>query len=113
MDTILKNGDFEAGENGFPVLADGAEERFQRAVIRLTVPRGAFVYNPKLGSGLKGLLPGEPGFEENALFAAQEALLPLPQVRVKSVRLVSAQPPVLGVTLEWEGRQMETEVALS
>lgn len=113
MDVALKNGDFETGTNGFPVLLDGTEELLQRAAVRLTVPRGTFGYNPGLGSRLWGLDPGAPGFGEAALFAAQEALLLLPQVRAQSVRLVSAEPPVLGVLLRCGERQKETEVALS
>ncbi|NLJ30339.1 MAG: histidine kinase [Clostridiales bacterium] len=113
MDLSIKNGDFETGGGGFPLLLDGVGELFQRAAVRLTVPLGAFVYNPRLGSRLKGMAPAAPNFEEDAFSAAQEALLPLEDVSVKSVRLVSEQPPVLGVTMECGGRQTEAEVTLS
>lgn len=66
---------------------DGAQQLVQRAMVRLTVPKGKFVLNPQLGSLLHTLGRTAPAQREQlALEYAQEALLEMPEVRVVAAR---------------------------
>ena len=55
MDTLLNNQDWAVDPCGNPVAVSGWEEEQQRCMIRLQVPKGAFPYQPELGSGLHAL----------------------------------------------------------
>lgn len=112
MDTALKNGDFELGPNGRPKSVGGVRELFQRAEIRLRVPLGGFVYDPLLGSRLRGLDPADPELEAKALAAAQETLRPLPAVTVFGVRRILGEPPAVSVRCGCAGETKEIEVEL-
>jgi hypothetical protein len=112
LDTLLVNGDFAPGSNGLPRPVIGTRELFQRAMIRLNVPFGAFDYDASLGSRLHGLNPADTGFETQALAAAQEALRPLTGVSAVSVRLVQGTPPAVAVECVCGEEHMEIEVKL-
>lgn len=55
MDHLIANGDMVMGHDGNPEMISGLQELIQRALIRLTVKKGDFVYDSTLGSGLAGL----------------------------------------------------------
>lgn len=86
MDTMLQNGDFARGPGGLLRPIQGVLELTQRAMIRLTVRKGAFPLDDTLGSELYRLRDvKKPHWQETALLYAREALSPLPQVEVEGV----------------------------
>lgn len=77
MDTLLYDGDFKVDGRGRPIPCTGYQELLQRALIRLTVRRGSFDYDPELGSRLDTLGQATHNLEARALELIREALLPL------------------------------------
>ncbi len=73
MDTALYNGDFLCTAGGIPVELTGQAALLQQAAIRLKARRGAFPYDPGLGSRLSALEPGTVTLE-TALACIEEAL---------------------------------------
>ena len=87
MELLLQHGDHSRNGQGFLQEVDGAQQLVQRAMVRLTVPKGKFVLNPQLGSLLHTLGRTAPAQREQlALEYAQEALLEMPEVRVVAAR---------------------------
>jgi phage baseplate assembly protein W len=84
MDTAIEDGDFIRGSNGRPKQISGTQEIFQRTAIRLKVPLGNFVYDPRLGSRLHELKKTDSDLNRTALTMSQEALRAVPQVTVLS-----------------------------
>lgn len=111
-DTAIANGDFSPGANGRPRLIGGREELLQRARIRLTVPRGSFYPDPALGSRLRLLTGSEEDPDRLALFYAQEALGPLPQVTAAGAEYRPGPPRAVRLTLRCGGEESELEVKL-
>ena len=102
MDTLLKDMDHAAGEDGRPVTITGTQAVIQRLLIRLGVRRGAFAPDPELGSELHKLplaLGGEAR-DRLALHFAQAALLP-ENARVEQARCrpVKGQSDALAVSV--------------
>ena len=85
MDTALQNGDFAVSPAGIPFAVSAAPELLQRALIRLSVPRGSFPYDPALGSSLHTLNPEDAGFYQQAFQAVQEALILLPELSLQTL----------------------------
>lgn len=85
MDTALQDGDFLRNSLGMPRTVDGLEELLQRAMIRMRVPKGAFSYDPELGSGLSGLDFSAADAAVYALELTAAALAPMEGVTVESV----------------------------
>lgn len=112
MDTAVASGDFALSGNGRPQTISGAQELFQRAAIRLTVPLGAFSYDTSLGSRLRTLTGVSVDCDEKALSLAQEALRKLPQISVESAKYISGEAPSVKVTLNYSGKTKEVEVKL-
>ncbi len=50
IDVKISNGDVAVDSTGSPVSISGADAKFQRALICLTVPKGSFVYDRELGT---------------------------------------------------------------
>ena len=87
MELLLQHGDHSRNGQGFLQEVDSAQQLVQRAMVRLTVPKGKFVLNPQLGSLLHTLGRTAPAQREQlALEYAQEALLEMPEVRVVAAR---------------------------
>ncbi len=81
MDTALqKNGEFAVDEAGKMYPVSGTEERLQQGWIALNARRGAFWYDPELGSDLRWLTG-----EEERLAAAREALGRVPGLEVSGI----------------------------
>lgn len=112
MDTAIAEGDFAPGANGRPRAVSGTEEAFQRAAIRLTVPRGSFCYDPALGSRLGTLTREEDDPDAMALFYAQEALGEMTGVTVQSAQYAGGDAPSVRVTLLCAGQKKEIGVKL-
>ena len=72
MDTAIQNGDF-LRDGGRPISIDGKDELLQRAYLRLQARRGAFPYDPQMGSRIP-LLPPEELTVEAAMACIEEAM---------------------------------------
>lgn len=89
MDTALLNGDFELSANGLPRQISGERELIQQILIRLSVPEGAFVHDPTLGSRLHKLEPMPPEkMNEAAILYAADALRDMRGVEVIGAEIV-------------------------
>lgn len=113
MDTLLYNGDFARDGRGYPIPCSGAQELLQRALIRLTVQKGSFIYDPDLGSRLSLLKNTTRNMEARALELIQEALLELPQLTPVGVSIQPQQGREnlsLTVLLNLEGQSSQLEV---
>lgn len=88
MDLLL---DFEKRDHaqtlqGWPTPITGEEELAQRLRLRLTLRRGSFRLDPELGSRLYALPRGDrEGMERFARDAIEEALAPMPEVRLEGL----------------------------
>lgn len=112
MDTALNETGFAPAANGRPYGIDGAEEIFQRARIRLTVPQGGFCYDARLGSRLRTLSADTPEPDTAALSLAQEALRPMTNLSVLGAKYEKAPQPAVKVTVEYGGEKREIGVKL-
>ena len=114
MDTLLENGDFAVDSRGMPRQAEGLEELLQRSKIRLIVPKGAFDYDPELGSRLNTLELSGSGLDARALELAQEALAALPAVQAESAHVtVTPDGATVLVRLQTAAGSGEAEVVLN
>ena len=87
----------------------------QRCLIRLQVPKASFLYQPSFGSGLCALAknPEETDCAARALELAQEALLPLQNVRVRSADCQRDESGRLtGFLIRLAGKDWEKEVLI-
>lgn len=84
MDVKIENGAVAVNGLGMPETVTGLPALLQRARFRLTVPRGAFLYDRALGSRLHTLSAAMPHAAEQALGMAREALLPCPEITAVS-----------------------------
>lgn len=84
MDNLLANGDMVLNHCGDVQSVDGLKEIIQRVLIRLTVRKGNFPYDPDLGSGLYQLdLHTTDDF--TLLSVVREALAPIGEVVVTGI----------------------------
>ena len=87
MDTLLKDGIISANANGLPVQVSGIDEITQRALIRLSVRKGGFIYDPDLGSDLFNISVTKT--DEGTLKSIVcEALKDMPGVTIDSVEKI-------------------------
>lgn len=107
----MKNGDFAPAANGRPYRVSGTEEKFQRAAVWLTVPRGSFCCNSALGSRLFSLTGTEADPSAAALRLAQEALRSVPGVTASAAEYLAAEK-IVKITLECDGTEQTVEVKL-
>ncbi len=113
MDTALKNGDFCLGTTGKPFLISGAKEILQRALIRLTVKKGSFIYDKNLGSRLYTLKSSTGNLKNTASILVNEALADMKEVKVDSVDVSfadSAENLRISVNLSIDKNKEELEV---
>jgi hypothetical protein len=111
MDTALHGGDFAPAANGRPYRIGGAEEMFQRAAIRLTVPEGRFCYDASLGSRLNTLTGKEPDPGAAALSFAQEALRRIPGITALGAEYL-ADTRTVKIAVGYGDARREIEVKL-
>lgn len=115
MDTLLAGGDHYLDRRGLPVSLTGEDEIIQRALIRLSVRRGSFVYDPALGSELHRLRGAKTAvLGQLALSYAQEALAPMRGVTVRQAEAARSGRDLLtvAVTLEYNGTTYPLEVEI-
>lgn len=86
MEIELRDGKYSMTPDGLPKLLGETEAAFQRAMLRLTAPRGSFLPLPEYGSRLNTLCRLKPG-ERNAaaMQYVLEALAPEKRLSVKNV----------------------------
>ena len=115
MDTLLAEGDYKRDRRGFPIPVFGAEERFQQAYIRLTVPQGQFALDKELGSRLYTMGQANPQkVQELALEYAREALMGMEDIRVISAEVVLQQDQILKIVflLEYTGDKTSKQMKM-
>ncbi|MDR2931789.1 MAG: hypothetical protein LBV27_01650 [Oscillospiraceae bacterium] len=101
MDTKLSGGDHAVDSRGIPIRLTGADEIIQRALIRLSVKKGAFAPDPGLGSELYRLAGCKSGDRDRvALGYIKEALVPLPQITVDSAVCTMRTDGALDIKIE-------------
>ena len=114
MDTAISNGDFMLDSNGIPISIYGIQEILQRALIRLTVRKGSFIYDTNLGSDLYELKKTtSTNIKSRALSMVKEALKPMSNVLVDDVStefINSSENLKLNVVLRVNNNKKEMEV---
>lgn len=114
MDTAISNGDFMLDSNGIPISIYGIQEILQRALIRLTVRKGSFIYDTNLGSDLYKLKKtASTNIKSRALSMVKEALKPMSNVLVDDVStefINSSENLKLNVVLRVNNNKKEMEV---
>ena len=114
MDTAISNGDFMLDSNGIPISIYGIQEILQRALIRLTVRKGSFIYDTNLGSDLYKLKKtSSTNIKSRALSMVKEALKPMSNVLVDDVStefINSSENLKLNVVLRVNNNKKEMEV---
>lgn len=114
MDTAISDGDFMLDSNGIPISIYGIQEILQRALIRLTVRKGSFIYDTNLGSDLyKIKKTASTNIKSRALSMVKEALKPMSNVLVDDVStefINSSENLKLNVVLRVNNNKKEMEV---
>lgn len=87
MDAALNNGDFYTNDRNHLVTLYDNEELVQRAMIRLCVKKGSFIYDKKLGSNLYTLTENTDDIKAKVISYAREALLDMNNVTVDDVEI--------------------------
>ncbi len=109
MDLSVRGGDYVPDGNGGFLTAGGAEGVLQRALFRLSVPRGSFYPLPDLGSNLHLLFREKPSaWEALATQYVRQALEVEPDLYVSAVEVSQPAPGKLtvAVTLLWQGEYL-------
>lgn len=112
MDTKIKNGDWVRNSSGLLQTVDCFDEILQRIYIRLTVPKGKFIFDKNLGSRLSFVWREKEKLrEQRALQLAREALSSMPEVRVISARVDgNANKMVFGISAYENAGEVEVTV---
>lgn len=116
MDTLVVNGDHFLDGRGLPVVLEGERELLQRAMLRLSVRRGALRGAPALGSELHKLKGArEEVLERLALSYAREAIAPMTGLSVQGVRAVRTGRDALDITVTagYGGQTYQLEVTVT
>lgn len=87
MDTALNKGDFYTNDRNRLVTIYDNEELLQRALIRLCVKRGSFLYDENLGSRLYTLTHNTKDIKAKVIAYAKEALLDMNDIIVDDVEV--------------------------
>lgn len=113
MTTKLTHGDYRVDTRGNLIQIDGIEEIVQQAMIRLTIPKGSFCYNPELGSDLHTVDLNQ--CDDNLLYAMVcDALAPMSYIDVISVkRTISGERDSLIITIETKINGKDTTLSLT
>ena len=104
MELMVRDGDYVADERGGFRRAEGSGELLQRALWKLSIPRGSFPLLPELGSRLHLLGRQKPS--QRAALARQyaaEALADEPELTVAGAELEGSS---LRVRLEYRGEEL-------
>lgn len=113
MDTLLKNGDHVRDGRGFPTQITGVPELLQQALLRLTVKKGSFCFDPALGSRLYTLQRSGNHLQKEALLMVKEALCDMTQAAVRAVELSQEGENLrLHVLLSLQNENVQLEVPI-
>ena len=85
----IVNGVYALKDSGLPEEIDGLEELLQDISLRLSLPKGTCPYLREAGSRLHTLDFTAEHAADRALSLAQESLLELPGVAVKSAKVTA------------------------
>lgn len=99
IDAKLKNGDLTVDSAGSVIQISGKDALFQRAVICMTVPKGSFIYDRKLGTER---VAEDDGQRTAQLFG--EALAEYPDTTVRVVSISQEGVAAVRVTVDGESR---------
>lgn len=99
MDTAIRSGDFVTNESGKIYTISGMEETLQRCRIILETRQGDFCYNRNLGSNIHRLKADDENLQGNALLLVKEALMPITQVKVCSVKAMVDEYACIHLTI--------------
>lgn len=87
IDTLIINGDFSLDNRGRLITLHNEQELLQRAIIRLMVRKGSFIFDKDMGSELYQLRRSDPkNLERIALGYVQDALYPMTGLSVGEVK---------------------------
>lgn len=115
MDTALSNGNFLLDSRGIPFLISGVKELLQRALIRLSIKKGSFIYDRDFGSNLYKLKGDTGNIQKSALNIVRETLSVMPEIFVEnvSVRLSNSNEDLsLNILLYIKNKKEELEVII-
>lgn len=115
MDTAINNGDFLLDSRNLPFTISGVEEILQRALMRLTIKKGSFIYDPNIGSKLYTLKASSGNIQAKALCLVREALSDMTQVIVDNVSVNltnNGENLDLNVYLSIQDRKREVAITL-
>ena len=113
MDTLLKNGDHVRDGRGFPTQITGVPELLQQALLRLTVKKGSFCFDPALGSRLYTLQRSGNHLQKEALLMVKEALCDMTQAAVRAGELSQEGENLrLHVLLSLQNENVQLEVPI-
>lgn len=101
VDVKWQNGDLVTDSTGNVVMIGGTQAQFQRALLRMTVPRGSFIYDRELGVRR---LTADSGRTELLL---NEALARCPGMRV---RVTAMGNDSVTVEMQYGGESCTREV---
>ncbi len=100
MEFRLVGGDYLPDGRGGFVTVSGAEEVLQRALLRLSVRKGAIPFWPQYGSRLHELSQLKPSVRKSeAAGFVSEALLAEPDIQVEDVRVLEDESGRMRVTV--------------
>lgn len=87
FDTLISDGDFSISDSGLPIQISGVDALIQSAIIRLSIKKGSFIYDPALGSELLSLDLNK--IDDFAIFnMVSDALLSMKEISVKKVEKI-------------------------
>lgn len=115
MDTAISNGDFLLDSRHRPIKISGVQEFLQRALIRLSIKKGSFIYNKDLGSRLYTLSSQENNMQSKALSLVCEALNDMTETVVRNVStefIDNGEKLTLEVTLSINGSEEDVVITI-
>lgn len=113
MDTAINNGDFLIDSRNRPFLISDKEEILQQVLIRLTVKKGSFIYDPNLGSRLYEVNSFRGDIKNKVLSIVKEAVSPIAKVVVDDIELINNGENInLKVFLSIKDKKREVEIKL-
>lgn len=113
MDIKLKDGDILSQPNGYYTYISGIEDALQKVSLAVKIPKGSFIYNKELGSGLYSINAEDSLAVEKAQILLDEALMNTDIKAVVSAVEAKADGGVkFSIQVNFAGETNKTEVML-
>lgn len=113
MDTKLEDMDAVFDAAGHPVSVTGMEEILQRAVLRMTIPKNAFVYNRDLRCSAGEILLSADKSLESMEMRLNEALADIGGIWVKILRAEQEVNRIrVTAAVQYKEKRIDKEVVL-